>query len=92
MSNPDKIEEVLTLWRKLYSLEDGLGGGPAHVVTDDGNLNNASIDFCIDWCDESVLRGRSTKEVSDIARELLLKIRELTNKERNRAYRTFWGY
>lgn len=41
------VSDVLPLVLKLYQTYDGGAGCCLHIVLDDGNVNDSSVDFCI---------------------------------------------
>jgi hypothetical protein len=62
MKNPDKprdrptVPEVAPLIRAIYEREGGGCGCCLHIVTDDYNCEQSSIDFCLEYARE---RGHS---------------------------------
>ncbi len=68
-------------------------GGPLHIVLDDGNTDDESIQFSLDTCrdDWSVVEDVENAElmiqlVEEVGRQLL----ELNEPERDRLYETRW--
>lgn len=43
----DKTIKAAELINEIYYTEDGGAGGNAHLVVDDWNLDDSSIDYCI---------------------------------------------
>lgn len=82
------IRNVFPLWEQLYDLNPS--GGPAHCVTDDGNLEDTAIDFCIQWCDEAVEKGYCDTEEADAARRLLTAMRQFCYETRLKMYQMYW--
>lgn len=66
---------------ELYEVH--AAGGSAHIVTDDWNLENHSIEFCI---------GYAKDEGDDIALDVLHLFKELRVGERATALAIFDGY
>lgn len=87
----DKTKKALELVKNLYE-QDGCGvGGYAHIVTDDWNLE----DWNIDWCILEAEKG----EYEDILEEgrqacinTLKFLRELTEDERYSVMALFDGF
>jgi hypothetical protein len=42
------VPEVLPLVRALYATPHGAAGGCLHIVLDDGNVEDASVLFCLE--------------------------------------------
>lgn len=47
------VPEVLPLVRDLYGTEHGGAGGCLHIVLDDGNVEDHSVAFCVDYAMEN---------------------------------------
>ncbi len=43
------IPEVMPLVVEYYSMPGNLAGGSLHIVLDDQNVGDDSVDFCIQW-------------------------------------------
>ena len=78
------VPEVIAYARRYYNSERGKWvGGSLHIVLDDGNLSNDSVDFCIDHA----------KETDDEAGWILATmIRSLTSTQRRSLYRKYDEY
>jgi hypothetical protein len=46
------IPEVLPLVQAYYAKPGNFAGGSLHIVLDDGNVNDGSVQFCIDYARE----------------------------------------
>jgi len=78
-----KIQGLIAMIAAHYSLPDNGGGGSLHIATDDGNLDDDSINFCI----------RYAKENGDFWGEWLARaMLALTEEERIEAYRWYWDH
>lgn len=53
-TTPPKISaiQVLPIAKAYYSMPDNGAGGNLHIVLDDGNLKNSSIEACLKQCIE----------------------------------------
>lgn len=64
------VEEVRELIHALYELDGCSCGGPLHIVTDDGNIEDCHIRWCIDELDgwmEQWYEGTQPKAVRLVA-------------------------
>lgn len=55
------VRELISL---LYRLDGCVCGGLCHIVTDDDNIDDDSLDYIIEYCDREENKGRIDKEVS----------------------------
>jgi hypothetical protein len=74
------IPDVLPLVRDYY-VEHSTGGS-LHIVLDDGNVENAHVDFCIEWAIE-----HDDAEGEKLAR----LIRTMTKTQRRKLYQADKG-
>ena len=66
-------------------------GGVAHVVTDDGNLEDEDIRFCLKEADSpDCFTSHGPEHFAD-AKALLTALLALTEEEREDAYEYSWG-
>lgn len=77
----ERVNLAIELIKILYESEHGSCGGVGHIVFDDNNFDNASIDFCLGQIDEYE-SSKETKEASFIA---LTYFKRLTEHERESA-------
>ncbi len=77
---------------ELYCTPDGGAGGYAHVVTDDDNLEDHSIDFCL----KSAAEDEFSKDISEetrIASIVCLEyLKTLSFEERSSALAIYNGF
>lgn len=53
-SVPEETQKQITeLCNWLYSQPWGAVGGPLHIVTDDGNIEDSHLDYCLEVLDET---------------------------------------
>ena len=73
-------ERGVQLIRALYAKHSA--GGPMHIVTDDSNVDDHSLEFCI-----GKLKGDPCEAE---ARSVIEFLRPLTEKEREEVIDEFW--
>lgn len=81
--SPDRptVPDVLPLVRRLYQLDGA--GGPLHIVLDDYNIDDGSIQFCLDaLCDETDYDGETVM----LSREIGTMLLQMTLTQRRRVY------
>jgi len=83
-----KIKEVGILIKELYNSPDGSVGGYGHIVFDDGNIEDETIQ----WCIEEAKKGQypyleDTRIASLNALNAMLL---LTEEEREEAFDYYW--
>lgn len=79
---------TLTVWHTKYST-----GGYLHIVTDDGNLEDDHIKFCIDYGAQEVKEGRLSEEDYDEGLEIANHLLSISLEKREELYNQFWdGY
>lgn len=76
------LEQAIEAKRQLYAVDRV--GGPAHLVIDDGNLDDSAIEFCLKECDSDTW----PRESREPARRLLKLLKELSPTKRRRVYIT----
>lgn len=76
---------AVTLLHMLYRVT-GVGG-PAHVVSDDWNIEDEHVQFCLKQCDDQ----EYPVEERDAARAFLWSFVPLDEDERATALALFWG-
>lgn len=75
----DRVRAAALSVARLYEVH-GAGGG-MHIVTDDWNLEDSSLDFC-----------EHQRELDDRERRVLHALRDLTFKERGAALAMWEGF
>ena len=78
----DTIREYISC---LYKLEDCCTGGLLHIVTDDGNLENNDIKWCLDEC-----RNHPECEESEIGKLICNELLKLSMEQRRLVYEPEW--
>lgn len=78
----EKVVRAYKLVGELYELEGGGVGGAGHIVFDDWNIDDGSIDSCLQGCDDKHSKGSLSEEVVETSRAALLYFRVLTEAER----------
>jgi hypothetical protein len=73
-----KTKEAARLISNIYKTDDGVCGGIAHIVVDDWNLGDNSIDFCLNDTDDVDI----SKRCKNACIKGLKYLRELTIEER----------
>ena len=66
----------------FYQVDKNGAGGTLHIVLDDGNLDNHSIQ----WCIENSIKEKNDEEALRIANELL----KLSFSARKKLYGNYW--
>jgi hypothetical protein len=79
-ANRPTVPQVLPFVRAYYN--DHGAGGSLHIVLDDGNLEDGSVQFCIDSAEE-----RGDAAGAALGRLLL----QMTRTQRAKVYRTKWS-
>lgn len=77
--NNQKVRDLVEQIELLYDCENCGAGGPCHIVTDDWNVDDESIDFCIKYTIETDFYEDDAK---DAAFKTLEMMKELTYEER----------
>ena len=72
--------EIKALIEFYYTLPDHGAGGTLHIVVDDGNCDDASVDFCV---------GFARKEGDSLGEFIALALMPLSEDERLQV--TGWG-
>lgn len=86
----DPIEQlrVLSLWHDLYSWAPT--GGFMHFVTDDGNLDDEDIQWCLDKC-LRMERDDVTVEEAVVGSSLALSLLAVSREDREMIYANYWS-
>lgn len=50
------IDKAARLIRKIYSMPGGQGGGPLHIVIDDGNVEEHHIRWCLEQLNDPLYK------------------------------------
>jgi hypothetical protein len=86
----EKTQKAADLIDAVYSLPNGGAGGYAHIVLDDWNLDDSSIDLCIEAAKEG--KYDLGEEVQKASLECMQFMKELTMEERASAMAITSGY
>ena len=78
-----EIEEVCKLVRTLYDDMGEGAGGLLHIALDDCNLDDDSIQWCIEYCNRDENTGKHDKK---ICLEIAQKMLSLNKEERMLVY------
>lgn len=68
-------------------------GGPLHIVLDDGNVDDGSIQFCLSTCHRhwSVLEDTdNTKSVISLVQSIGVRMLDMPEQERDALYKMKW--
>ena len=71
--NP-KMPIIMMAIQMLYTLPGCGAGGCCHIVTDDDNIDDDSLQFVIEYCDRPENADRVDRELSKLICELLLQL------------------
>jgi len=82
------MTETLELLKQLYNSDDGGIGGYAHIVTDDGNIEDANIDSCLEDAKKNI--SNMSQETVSASIRCLEALRKLTEDEREVVLLEFW--
>jgi len=71
-----RVKEIMPLVWELYATDHGSVGGCLHIVLDDNNICDGSIEFCIDYakrekCDQCLLIAEMLMKMSEDEREVV---------------------
>lgn len=69
-----KMYIIIELIHCLYDQKDCGCGGLCHIVTDDGNIDDESLKFVIEYCKEPKNSEYIDKELSSLICELMLQL------------------
>lgn len=88
--SPEAQEEFTSLYKWLYTQPWGVVGGPLHIVTDDMNLENSHLGFCMTEIDRTEYAGSSPQTDADKVkcRRMLELLRSMNLSQRNAAIET----
>lgn len=87
----EEVEKAADLVRKLYNQPGCGAGGYAHIVTDDWNLKDNHIDFCIQETDKAENEGMS-EESKQVCLDVLNQFKKLSLDERYSALAIVDGF
>ncbi len=76
----------------LYATEDGGAGGYAHVVVDDDNLEDRSIDFCLESAEKNEFKDDICQETRKASIKCLSYLKKLSFEERSSALAIYNGF
>ncbi len=82
------VQSAAAYCSQLYDLDSV--GGHAHIVSDDWNLEDEHVDFCIEACKNNT-NNKTTKQ-RIIENEFLQIMKKLTIEERASALALFEGF
>lgn len=83
----ERTQKAAELIEALYDTEQGGAGGYAHIVVDDFNIDDQSIDWCL-----RNMHGNVCQETKDASIECLRYLRTLNEEERWSALAIHNGY
>jgi hypothetical protein len=90
----DKIKAAAELIAGVYE-HHGCGGG-LHIIVDDWNLEDSSLQFCEDYIEKPEYRASRNDEVTDerleAERACLRALKAMTEEERASALALYDGY
>lgn len=82
-----RIQTIKDLISCLYRLDDGncCTGGLLHIVTDDGNLEDSHIQWCLERCEVETER-----EEAGLGKLICNELLKLTMEQRRLVYEPDW--
>ena len=82
-----RIDTIKAYISCLYDMHDGefCTGGNLHIVTDDGNLEDHHIKWCLDRCENS-----PDREDSEIGKLICTELLKLSMEQRRLVYEPEW--
>lgn len=83
----DKIKAVAQMIVDIYKFAPG--GGLVHIVTDDGNVEDENLKWCLDVAIPENHFAFTTEQV-ELQRQFLLAMQKLTEDERYAAVDLAW--
>lgn len=86
----ERVKHAAELVNELYALEDGGVGGYGHVVFDDWNIEDESIDYCINEANKNTLGW--SEETRQASIKALNAFRQLSIEERATALAIYEGH
>jgi hypothetical protein len=88
---PPKLQAVMDDIQDMYSENMKGTGCCLHITTDDYNINDSSVDFCIKYAKECIAKGTDQYgRTHGECLELAEKIRALTKRERAIMFGLSW--
>lgn len=84
-SEKPTIPEVLPLVRDYYAMPDNGAGGSLHIVLDDGNVEDGSVEFCRDWAVDH------DDHDGELLAEVLLRMSKTQRSKLYREPKTRWN-
>lgn len=81
------LETIKAYISCLYELDDGncCSGGLLHIVTDDGNLEDVHINWCLEECNK-----HPEREESEIGKLICKELLKLPMEQRRLVYMPDW--
>jgi len=83
----EKTIEAAKAIAELYALPDGGAGGYAHVVTDDYNLKDEFVDWCILSAENKDMEGAYDENIRLASLKALKLLKQLSITQRKQAIR-----
>ena len=74
--NSTLVKDTVAKIRELYEIHGA--GGNCHIVTDDGNLEDSNIMFCLE-----------SEDLLDIERDILEAMLTMSKTQRKKTYKSF---
>lgn len=84
MTITKEIKQALAMTKEIYKTE--ICGGPMHIVSDDGNLENEHIRYSYD-----VAKGWGNAEERRLIQKTLELLARMCYADRYKYYCAFWG-
>jgi len=84
-----RLLTIAKLIECLYDLEDCICGGIAHVLVDDNNFDDKTIEFVAGLCD---LEENKDKEEVGLVRLICEELKKLTMQERALLFSSYYSY
>ncbi len=92
----EKVIVASVLVSRIYDINAGGVGGYAHIVVDDWNIEDHSIDFCIKCCEEDpnneLFDQENNPELKEACLSFLYYFKTLSLEERNSSLGIESGY
>lgn len=88
----EKVTKAVELIEDIYSQENCGAGGLAHIVVDDWNLDDSSINFCLGECARDIVNERVGRDGRLACIGLLNQFKSMTIEERCTALAIYDGF
>lgn len=84
-----RVDTIRSYIGCLYRLDDGncCTGGLLHIVTDDGNLEDHHIEWCLEECNK-----HPEREESEIGKLICKELLKLSMEQRRLTYAPDWSF